>query len=286
MPKKAIEKVAKALRESAVTVFPHAGEICGMKHQLVCIITLAREALYPEIFGQGNCTGCSNRENVLEELAKRMQALLDVVLGDSLTEAGLDSEGVTLSFIEMLPEIKALLETDIEAAYLGDPAAKSREEILLAYPSFEALSVFRMAHALYEMGVPLLPRMMTEYAHKNTGIDIHPGASIGSYFFIDHGTGVVIGETANIGHRVKLYQGVTLGAKSFPLDEKGNPIKGIQRHPTLGDGVVVYAGATILGGDTYIGDGAVIGGNVWLTQSVEAGSVVQNPKGELKTKKV
>ena len=286
MPKKAIEKVAKALRESAVTVFPHAGEICGMKHQLVCIITLAREALYPEIFGQGNCTGCSNRETVLEELAKRMQALLKVVLGDSLTEAGLDSEGVTLSFIEMLPEIKALLETDIEAAYLGDPAAKSREEILLAYPSFEALSVFRMAHALYEMGVPLLPRMMTEYAHKNTGIDIHPGASIGSYFFIDHGTGVVIGETANIGHRVKLYQGVTLGAKSFPLDEKGNPIKGIQRHPTLGDGVVVYAGATILGGDTYIGDGAVIGGNVWLTQSVEAGSVVQNPKGELKTKKV
>ena len=286
MPEKAIEKVAKALRESAGTVFPHAGEICGMKHQLVCIITLAREALYPEIFGQGNCTGCSNRETVLEELAKRMQALLKVVLGDSLTEAGLDSEGVTLSFIEMLPEIKALLETDIEAAYLGDPAAKSREEILLAYPSFEALSVFRMAHALYEMGVPLLPRMMTEYAHKNTGIDIHPGASIGSYFFIDHGTGVVIGETANIGHRVKLYQGVTLGAKSFPLDEKGNPIKGIQRHPTLGDGVVVYAGATILGGDTYIGDGAVIGGNVWLTQSVEAGSVVQNPKGELKTKKV
>lgn len=286
MPKKAIEKVAKALRESAVNVFPHAGEICGMKHQLVCIITLAREALYPEIFGQGNCTGCSNRETVLEELAKRMQALLKVVLGDSLTEAGLDSAGVTLSFIEMLPEIKALLETDIEAAYLGDPAAKSREEILLAYPSFEALSVFRMAHALYEMGVPLLPRMMTEYAHKNTGIDIHPGASIGSYFFIDHGTGVVIGETANIGHRVKLYQGVTLGAKSFPLDEKGNPIKGIQRHPTLGDGVVVYAGATILGGDTYIGDGAVIGGNVWLTQSVEAGSVVQNPKGELKTKKV
>lgn len=282
----AAKKAAEALAAKKRGEFPHAGEICGMKHQLVCIITLARQALYPEVFGQGDCCQNNSTENILTELGKRMESLLKVVLGDGTSAAGLTAEGAALSFIEMLPILREEIETDVEAAYLGDPAAKSREEIILAYPSFEALSVFRMAHALHEMGIPLLPRMMTEYAHKNTGIDIHPGASIGTHFFIDHGTGVVIGETAVIGNRVKLYQGVTLGAKSFPLDEHGNPIKGIQRHPTLGDGVVVYAGATILGGDTVIGDGAVIGGNVWLTHSVEAGSVVQNPKGELKTKKV
>jgi serine O-acetyltransferase len=145
---------------------------------------------------------------------------------------------------------------------------------MLAYPAFEAISVYRLAHRLYELKLPLLPRMMTEYAHQITGIDIHPGAKIGRYFFIDHGTGVVIGETCTIGEHVKLYQGVTLGAKSFELDENGNPVKGIKRHPDIGSRVVIYAGATILGGDTVIGDDCVIGGNVWLTRSVEAGSRV------------
>ena len=150
----------------------------------------------------------------------------------------------------------------------------STEEIMLAYPAFEAISIYRMAHILYGMKIPMLPRMMTEYAHQITGIDIHPGATIGRYFFIDHGTGVVIGETCTIGDHVKLYQGVTLGAKSFELDENGNPVKGIKRHPDIGSHVVIYAGATILGGNTRIGDHCTIGGNVWLTHSVEAGRTV------------
>ena len=147
---------------------------------------------------------------------------------------------------------------------------------MLSYPSLEAISIFRIAHLIHTCGVPIVPRIMTEYAHRNTGIDIHPGANIGDSFFIDHGTGVVIGETCTIGDNVKLYQGVTLGAKSFPLDENGNPIKGIKRHPDIEDNVVIYAGATILGGDTHIGHDSVIGGNVWLTQSVPPHSTVFN----------
>ena len=156
----------------------------------------------------------------------------------------------------------------------GDPAAKSFCEVALTYPGFFAISTFRVAHELYAMGVPYLPRMMTEYAHSLTGIDIHPGATIGPYFFIDHGTGVVIGETTVIGERVKLYQGVTLGAKSFAVQSDGTLVKGNKRHPNIGSNVVIYAGATILGGDTYIGDNCVIGGNVWLTHSVEPGKRV------------
>ena len=146
----------------------------------------------------------------------------------------------------------------------------------MAYPAFEAISIFRLAHRLYELNVPLIPRMMTEYAHQLTGIDIHPGATIREDFFIDHGTGVVVGETCVIGHHVKLYQGVTLGAKSFAMDEDGNPVKGVHRHPRVGNNVVIYAGATILGGDTYIGDDCTIGGSVWLTKSVPAGSTIYN----------
>lgn len=183
---------------------------------------------------------------------------------------------ITVDLMEQLPEIRKLLHKDIEAAYEGDPAAATREEILLSYPSIEALSIHRIAHVLYLHKVPIIPRVMSEYAHKRTGIDIHPGAQIGEYFFIDHGTGVVIGETCVIGNRVKIYQGVTLGAKSFKLDEKGNPIKGIKRHPDVEDNVVIYAGTTILGGDTVIGHDSIIGGNVWLTSSVPPYSKVYN----------
>ena len=165
-------------------------------------------------------------------------------------------------------------DTDVQAAYEGDPAATCREEVMLAYPAFEAISVFRIAHELYCLHIPMLPRMMTEYAHSVTGIDIHPGAEIGPYFFIDHGTGVVIGETTVIGAHVKLYQGVTLGAKSFAVQPDGTLVKGRKRHPDIGSNVVIYAGATILGGDTKIGDGCVIGGNVWLTHSVDPGKRV------------
>lgn len=191
-------------------------------------------------------------------------------------EAEYDADQITIGILEGLPKVREVLQTDIVAAYEGDPAAKSLEEIVMSYPSLEAISVYRIAHLISSFGVPIIPRIMTEYAHKNTGIDIHPGATIGKSFFIDHGTGVVIGETCTIGDGVKLYQGVTLGAKSFPLDEHGNPIKGIKRHPDLQDKVVVYAGATILGGKTVIGHDSLIGGNVWLTHSVPPHSTVFN----------
>ena len=191
-------------------------------------------------------------------------------------EGQYDADQITIGILEGIPKVREILQTDIIAAYEGDPAAKSLEEIIMSYPSLEAISVYRIAHLISGFGVPIIPRIMAEYAHKVTGIDIHPGATIGKSFFIDHGTGVVIGETCTIGEGVKLYQGVTLGAKSFPLDEQGNPIKGIKRHPNLEDNVVVYAGATILGGKTTIGHDSMIGGNVWLTKSVPPHSAVFN----------
>ena len=191
-----------------------------------------------------------------------------------------DPVAVTASIIAELPSIKQKLIKDIQALYEGDPAAVCKEEILLSYPGFYAISIYRLAHEFYVREVPLIPRLMTEYAHGKTGIDIHAGAKIGEYFFIDHGTGIVIGETTTIGDHVKLYQGVTLGAKSFELDDNGNPIKGIKRHPDIGNNVIIYANATILGGNTRIGDGAVIGGNVWLTASVEPNTVVYYGKTE------
>jgi serine O-acetyltransferase len=205
--------------------------------------------------------------------------------GENCTECRDKANEITIGLIKNLPDIRRMLHTDIQAAYYGDPAALSTEEILLSYPSINAISVNRIAHFLYEQGVPVIPRIMSECAHQQTGIDIHPGAKIGEYFFIDHGTGVVIGETCTIGKNVKLYQGVTLGAKSFPLDEKGNPIKGIKRHPDIEDDVIIYSGATILGGDTVIGRGSIIGGNVWLTHSVPPYSKVYNqqPSPTIKT---
>ena len=181
-------------------------------------------------------------------------------------------------FLEKLPELRAVLATDVKAAYEGDPAASGSDEIIFSYPGIQAIMIYRIAHQLYELEVPILPRMMSEYAHSVTGIDIHPGAQIGKSFFIDHGTGVVVGQTAVIGNRVKLYQGVTLGALSFRRDESGALDRQSKRHPTLEDDVTVYAGSTILGGDTVIGARSVIGGNVWLTRSVPPDTkVLLNP---------
>lgn len=177
------------------------------------------------------------------------------------------------TFLSRLPEVRRLLATDVRAAYNGDPAATSPDETILCYPGILAITNHRLAHELYRLEVPILPRIISEHAHSVTGIDIHPGANIGEEFFIDHGTGVVIGETCVIGNRVRIYQGVTLGAKSFPLDEHGNPIKGIPRHPVVEDDVIIYGGATILGRIT-IGKGSVIGGNVWLTRGTAAGSKI------------
>ena len=189
------------------------------------------------------------------------------------------AQTVTRTLFARLPEIRALLQEDVLAAYEGDPAAHSNMEIVMSYPGILAVATHRVAHVLYEEGVHLLPRVWSEYAHSRTGIDIHPGATIGKGFFIDHGTGVVIGETCVIGDNVKLYQGVTLGARSFQKDSEGRLVKGIKRHPNVEDNVVIYANATILGGDTVIGKGSIIGGNVWLAHSVPPGSRVFYKEG-------
>jgi serine O-acetyltransferase len=199
----------------------------------------------------------------------------DINKGDNTDHLGMKK---ATEFIIQLPEIREKLHTDVIAAYNGDPAAKSLGEVIFCYPSIRAISNYRIAHALLKLNVPLIPRIITEMAHSETGIDIHPGATIGEYFTIDHGTGVVIGETAIIGNNVKMYQGVTLGAKSFPSDENGNPIKGIDRHPVIGNNVIIYSNTTILGRIT-VGDGAVIGGNMWVDTDVPAGAkLAQNKK--------
>jgi serine O-acetyltransferase len=177
-------------------------------------------------------------------------------------------QAMAISFLERIPDLRAILAADAHAAFEGDPACKNLDEVIFCYPGLEAVTVFRLAHELHEIGVPFIPRMMTEWAHKETGIDIHPGAKIGHHFFIDHGTGVVVGETCEIGNRVKLFQGVTLGALSFPTDANGKLIRNMKRHPTIEDRVVIYANATILGGKTVIGHDSVIGSSVWLTTSV------------------
>jgi len=186
-------------------------------------------------------------------------------------------------FLMELPEIRRLLATDVVAAYDGDPAARSKEEIILSYPAIEAIAVQRSAHVLYRAELPLIPRMMTEWAHSRTGIDIHPGAEIGEHFFIDHGTGVVIGETCTIGTRVKLYHGVTLGARSFEKDGEGNIVKGrVKRHPDVEDNVTIYPNATVLGGKTVIGEGSTIGGNAFILESIPEQSLVAYEEGGIK----
>lgn len=193
-------------------------------------------------------------------------------------EARSKAEELVAAFIERIPAIRACLATDLEAAYAGDPAAYGTDEIIFSYPGFLAISIYRIAHELWELGVPMIPRIMTEYAHSVTGIDIHPGATIGDHFFIDHGTGIVIGETTKIGRNVKIYQGVTLGALST---RKGQRLKGVKRHPTIGDDVTIYSGTTILGGDTVIGNGVTIGGNAFIVSSVSDGMKVSVKNPEL-----
>jgi serine O-acetyltransferase len=217
--------------------------------------------------------------NLQARLRTEMCRSLGKVPPNEATEA---KAGKLLSeFLAELPAVRRILWTDIDAAYEGDPAAKSYEEIILAYPALEAIAIYRMAHLLYDK-IPLIPRIMTEWAHSRTGIDIHPGAKIGSHFFIDHGTGVVIGETTEIGSRVKLYHGVTLGARSFQKDEHGKIKKGGKRHPKVEDDVTIYPNSTVLGGETVIGARSTIGGNVFLVQSVPPDSLVYYEEKQLK----
>jgi len=249
------------------------------------IVELSREILFPGYFGNSTVHRRTinyhigvNVEELFGLLTEQIQAGLCFGLentpSDNVIKKIPDRDtaaSIAARFISRLPEIRRILATDVEAAYYGDPAATCFGEIICCYPIIRAITNYRIAHELYMLNVPLIPRIITEMAHSETGIDIHPGAQIGHHFTIDHGTGVVIGATCIIGNNVKLYQGVTLGAKSFPLDENGNPIKGIARHPILEDDVIVYSNATILGRIT-IGKGATIGGNIWVTDSVPAGS--------------
>ncbi len=256
--------------------------------KILCeIVNIARSVIFPGYYGN-SCVNAHTLKYHLGVNVERLHDLLSEQIRAGLAFERHDMSGcgkadsadtqsgrLATEFISRLPEIRRMLATDVIAAYNGDPAAKSHGEIISCYPVIKALTNYRIAHELLMLGIPLIPRILTEMAHSETGIDIHPGATIGEYFTIDHGTGVVIGETCVIGNNVKLYQGVTLGAKSFPLDEEGNPIKGIARHPILEDNVIVYSNATILGRIT-IGRGATIGGNIWVTEDVPAnGKVVQ-----------
>ena len=252
------------------------------------IVQLARSILFPGYFGDSAVNSLTimnhmgvNIDRLLILLAQQIKAGIcfskTVDNGDGNETEKIARQKAT-DFIHLLPVIREKLHTDVIAAYNGDPAAKSFGEVIFCYPSIRAISNYRIANALLKLDIPLIPRIITEMAHSETGIDIHPGATIGEYFTIDHGTGVVIGETAIIGNNVKMYQGVTLGARSFPSDEYGNPIKGIDRHPCIGNNVIIYSNTTILGRIT-VGDGAVIGGNMWIDTDVPAGAkLAQNKK--------
>ena len=248
------------------------------------IINLSRSILFPGYFGKSQVNIDTiqyqigvNVEKLHRLLSEQILAGLCFSCGETknihCNECKAEAEQITTQLIAKFPELRRILGTDVTAAFNGDPAAKSTAEIISCYPVIKTLTNYRIAHELFVMGVPLIPRMMMEMAHSETGIDIHPGATIGSYFTIDHGTGVVIGETCVIGNNVKLYQGVTLGAKSFPLDEEGNPIKGIPRHPIIEDNVVIYANATVLGRIT-IGDHCVVGANTWVLQDMKPGEAI------------
>ncbi len=252
-------------------------------------VELLRSVIFPGYFGNRDVTEESLAYHMGATLHRTALILTDEIHrglcfactrnGDNRTPAACLSRArrITSEFLDGLPELRRLLALDAVAAYEGDPAAPDPSEAIFCYPGVSALTSHRIAHELYRLGVPLIPRIISERAHSETGIDIHPGATIGESVFIDHGTGVVIGETTVIGDRVRIYQGVTLGAKSFPLDADGNPIKGIDRHPVIEDEVTIYSGATILGRVT-IGRGSIIGGSVWLTRSVPAGSRISQSR--------
>ena len=243
--------------------------------RIATITERAMALLHPCVYGE-----LADAKGAEERLASALEREVELLVSSQ------EAHRVVAEFIASLPEVKRLVQTDVEAAYDGDPAAMSRMEVVMAYPGLYAVTVHRLAHELYRLKVPIIPRVMSELAHSRTGIDIHPGAKIGERFFIDHGTGVVIGETCTIGRNVRIYQGVTLGGLSFEKDSTGALVKGLKRHPDIEDNVVIYANATILGGDTVIGHDSEIGGNVWLKDSVPPNTRVYNrpPAPVLKTK--
>ena len=257
------------------------------KDAIIGIIEKLRRIIFPGYFRDKSYKYYNARSNLsvlIEDVMYHMTRQLKLVFesrGQTREQAAEQAQQVCLEFFSRIPEIRAVVQTDLQAAYDGDPAATDMAEIIFSYPGLYAIMVYRLAHVLHTLNVPMLPRIMTEYAHNITGIDIHPGATIGKYFFIDHGTGIVIGETTVIGENVKIYQGVTLGALST---RGGQSLRGKRRHPTIEDDVTIYAGASILGGDTVSGKGSVIGSNVFITESVAPGTSVRNKKQELQFK--
>ena len=270
------EKIIKSCEDT--TCFTHIDyEPIPSEGYAVDIINKFREILFPGFYSREKLDPVNFKYNI-GQLISVLFDMLSLHITHSIrhdcfrynqpcTECEEQGQNISLSILESIPSIRKILATDVRAAYEGDPAAKSHDEIIFSYPGIYAITVYRVAHLLFNSGVPLLPRIMTEYAHSVTGIDIHPGADIGESFVIDHGTGVVIGETTKIGNNVRIYQGVTLGALSLPKDA-GERLRGKKRHPTIEDDVIIYSGATILGGETVIGARSVIGGNVWITESI------------------
>ena len=288
------------ITEALVASYTECSRINHLGHEplpnrdaVIDIVADLYEVIYPG-FGRRQKLHIGNVEyyvgSVIDALHDKLTEQIARALRHDLCEESphIDFEALaqakTIQFLKRLPAVRDTLDRDVAAAFRGDPAARSCHEIIFCYPGLEAITVFRVAHELLSLGVPYIPRMMTEHAHSKTGIDIHPGATVGEGFFIDHGTGVVIGETCHIGENVKLYQGVTLGALSFQKDADGELVRGTKRHPTLEDEVIVYANATILGGNTVVGAKSVIGSNVWLTQSVAPETIVVLEKPALRVK--
>ncbi len=272
-----VEALAQA--STALTEMPLGRREFPSRAAVAALVEDLRALLFPGYFGASELTVETLRYHLGARMDRVLHALADQIqrglMASDPTCNGCEARALDLAraFLGRLPAVRHLLATDVQAGFEGDPAATSPDEVLFSYPGLLAVTSQRLAHELLKLGVPILPRMITEHAHSLTGIDIHPGAQIGEHFFIDHGTGVVIGETCVIGRNVRLYQGVTLGAKSFPLDAEGHPVKGVPRHPVVEDDVIVYSNATVLGRIT-LGKGSAIGGNVWLTRSVPPGSII------------
>lgn len=288
----AVEKLSAPEMLKGLCRHHHDGNPLPSGQALEEIVCLSRAILFPGYYGNSSIHSQTIRYHIGVNIERMHQILTDQILaglcfgcgsdddfGEDLHAASARASLLATKLIERMPDIRGVLATDVTAAYNGDPAAESHGEVISCYPVIKALVNYRMAHELHLLGVPLIPRMLTEMAHSETGIDIHPAAVIGKYFTIDHGTGVVIGATCVIGDNVKLYQGVTLGAKNFPLDENGNPIKGVARHPIIKNNVVVYANATILGRVT-IGEGCVVGANEWVTTDLEPNTRRSHSCGE------
>lgn len=265
------------------------------RSKIVEILELLRQLLFPGFFGHKRLTKENIRYHVGNLLVRLAEDLGEQITHCICSDRACEDCGrpevcreradhIARDFLSRIATLRTVLAFDAQAAYDGDPAAKSIDEVIYSYPGFYAVMVYRLAHELLTMDVPLMPRIMSEYAHSITGTDIHPGATIGRSFFVDHATGVIIGETTQIGNNVKVYQGVTLGALSFPKDDRGRAIKGVKRHPTIEDDVTIYANATILGGETVIGRGSTINGNVFITQSVSAETTVGTKHPELKVR--